>query len=66
MRARGHMTSVRGVVYALLASAVQRTYPEFRPPLNSVQHCEGGKFGDYKCMAAMAITKVREKTGSRG
>lgn len=58
-RAEGmkYMTSVLGVVNGIFTLAIRNLYPQFTQLKNTVQP-SGGRFGDYKCLAAMPIAKV--------
>ena len=52
------MTSMIGVVGALLRSAIRVAYPGLSQLSSIVQPSNGIKFGDYKCVAPMSIAKV--------
>ena len=51
------MTNVLHVVQSVLGTAISSAYPGFTQ-LKGIVQSAGGKFGDYKCMAAMPIAKV--------
>ena len=60
MQATRCMTNVRRIIYAVITSAVQRVCPDYIPPKSgAVRKSEEGMFGDYMCVSAMAISKVR-------
>jgi len=53
------MTNVLHIMQSLLGTAIRSTYPGFTQLKGIVQSSGGGgRFGDYKCMAAMPIAKV--------
>ena len=53
------MTNVLHIMQSLLGTAIRSTYPSFTQLKGIVQSSGGGgRFGDYKCMAAMPIAKV--------
>ena len=52
-----YATNVLLVVQQVFWRTIRNLYPEFNLPKNAVQY-SGGKFGDYKCMAAMPISQV--------
>ena len=51
------MTNVLHIVNGLFTTAIRAAYPSFTQLKGTVQG-SGGKFGDYKCMAAMPIAQV--------
>ena len=54
------MTNVLQIVHSVFSTAVKAAYPGFSPAKGMVQSSgSGGKFGDYKCMAAMPIAQVK-------
>ena len=54
------MTNVLQIVQSVFSTAIKAAYPGFSPAKGIVQSSgSGGKFGDYKCMAAMPIAQVR-------
>ena len=54
------MTNVLQIVHSVFSTAIKASYPGFSPAKGIVQSSgSGGKFGDYKCMAAMPIAQVR-------
>ena len=55
------MTNVLQIVHSVFSTAIKSAYPGFSPVKGMVQG-SGGKFGDYKCMAAMPIAQVRPLT----
>ena len=52
-----YMTNVLGVVNSLFSAAIRSVYPNYTS-LKGVVQGSGGKFGDYKCVAAMSISQV--------
>ena len=50
------MMNVLETVIAEFSAAIKAVYPDFIPLKSMFGH--GGKFGDYKCMAAMPISQV--------
>ena len=54
------MANVLQIVSSVFSTAIKSAYPGFSIPRGMVQSSgSGGKFGDYKCMAAMPIAQVR-------
>ena len=53
-----NMTNVLNVVNSVFTTAIRSLYPGFTTK-GIVQGSSGGKFGDYKCIAAMSISQVR-------
>ena len=54
-----YMTNVLTVVNGLFATAVRSLYPSYANLRAIVQgSATSGKFGDYKCVAAMSIAQV--------
>ena len=51
------MTNVLQIVNSVFSTAIKAAYPGFTPMKGTVQG-SGGKFGDYKCLAAMPIAQV--------
>lgn len=54
-----YMTNVLGVISGLFATAIRGLYPGYTH-LKGVVQGSGGKFGDYKCVAAMSISQVSQ------
>ena len=53
------MTNVLQSVHSVFSTAIKAAYPGFSLAKGIVQASgPGGKFGDYKCMAAMPIAQV--------
>lgn len=59
-RARLSMTSVPAVLAGSFAAAVRAAFPGMKQLKALVQASSGGKFGDYKCNVAMAISQVKK------
>jgi arginyl-tRNA synthetase len=58
------MTNVLQIVHSVFSTAIKASYPGFSPAKGIVQSSgSGGKFGDYKCMAAMPIAQMLKKQG---
>ena len=54
-----YMTNVLTVVNGLFATAIRSLYPSYTNLRAIVQaSAASGKFGDYKCVAAMSIAQV--------
>lgn len=51
------MTNVLQIVNSVFSTAIKAAYPGFTLAKGTVQG-SGGRFGDYKCMAAMPIAQV--------
>ena len=53
------MTNVLQIINSVFSTAVKAAYPKFTLAKSTVQNSGSrGKFGDYKCMAAMPIAQV--------
>ena len=53
-----HMTSVKGVLTALFKTSIYKCYPTFNIGKGIIKESGAERFGDYKCLAAMALAKV--------
>ncbi len=53
-----HMISVLGVVNTLFKTAIRHAYPNIPVQPAVVQALANLKFGDYKCIAPMPLSKV--------
>lgn len=58
-KAKLTMTSVPAMLAGCFSSAVRAAFPGFKQLKGIVQASSGGKFGDYKCNVAMAISQVK-------
>ena len=54
------MTNVLGVINGLFTTAIRGLYPGHTHLMKGVVQSSGpgGRFGDYKCIAAMSISQV--------
>lgn len=53
------MTNVFQIVNSIFSTAIKAAYPGFTSVKGTIQGAgPAGKFGDYKCMAAMPIAQV--------